>query len=227
MDTASASHATIGAQLRKGLIYVSEQELDDLQRRAELLAHEVFTTPEWTGPQPLIIVDSRVPARNRARAITRPGREVIRIHPEVFADPPDVIRGTFAHEAAHVLQGRPSGWAAPLIGTAVLWAAAIACCVRGAEQPHTSTTSASFGAAIIAALLALRMAVIPSRRYELRADALSAQLVGGAVVERTLRHLNTQTPALNRLAATLGLDTHPSPRQRIRRLRAALARPPV
>jgi Zn-dependent protease with chaperone function len=193
---------------------------DALQRELQAIAADIFVPPRWTLPPPRIVVDPHVPARNRALASARRRPPLILVSPRVLGEPVDVVRGTLAHEAGHLLGGRRgvAGWT--LAAAVPLWAVAIACCVIGVQHAQTAQTSQWFAVALIPTLLALRLMAIPSRRCELRADRLSSQLVGVAAVVATLQHLDAVTPMPTRVLAATGMDSHPSPRQRIRHLLA-------
>lgn len=199
----------------------SPEELDALQARVDQVAGELFTTPAWTSPVPEVRVDLRVPRANRALASNRKGRALIRLSPAAAQEPVEILRGTLSHEAGHLALGHQrathTGWALA-IGVP-LWTLAIACSVIGAQHSSTQQTSLWLGAALATALLALRLIVIPSRRSEIAADRWSATLIGVDAVQRTLEHLDAQCGPLARLAANVGMDTHPSSRQRARRLR--------
>jgi Zn-dependent protease with chaperone function len=192
-----------------------------LQARVDQVALDLFADPGWNGPAPAVRVDPRVAAAHRALASVQEGNGVIRISPEVAAEPADYLRGTLAHEAGHIALGQQrsahTGWALA-IGIP-LWALAIACCVIGVQNSATQQISLWFGLALVPALVALRLIVIPSRRSELAADRWSATLIGTDAVLRTLQHLDEQCGPLTRFAARLGMDTHPSPRRRAQRLR--------
>lgn len=205
----------------------SPEHLAALQTRVDQVAHDLFAGPGWTGTLPVVRVDARVSGGNRALASTHHGVALIRISPAAAAEPADTLRGTLAHEAGHIALGHQraahTGWALAL-GTP-LWALAIACCIVGVKHSTVSQTSLWFALAAVPALLALRVIVIPSRRNELAADSWSTRLVGTTSVLTTLEHLHRQRSPMARGIAHLGLDTHPSPRQRARRL-AALALAP-
>lgn len=194
------------------------EHLVALQARVDLVASGVFTGSDWIGPAPPVRVDPRVAGGSRAVAGTHKGTSLIRISPAAAAEREDYLRGTLAHEAGHIALGHQraahTGWALA-IGVP-LWALAIACCVIGVQHSTTEQTSLWFGLAFVPALLALSLIVVPSRRSELAADQWSTTLIGTDAVLRTLQHLHDQSSPLARLAAGLGMDTHPSPRQRAR-----------
>lgn len=200
----------------------SPEHLAALQTRVDQVARDLFADTGWSGPAPLVRVDARVAGGNRALASTHHGAALIRISPSVADEPEECLRGTLAHEAGHIALGHQraahTGWALTL--GIPLWALAIACCVIGVRHSAVSQTSLWFALAAVPALLALRVIVIPSRRNELAADLWSARLVGTTAVLATLEHLHHQRRPLARAVARLGLDSHPSPRQRARRLEA-------
>src|SRR5579875_3917705 len=201
----------------------SLEELDALQARVDQIAGELFSSPAWTSPVPDVRVDQRVPRINRALVSSRNGRGLIRISPAAAEEPVEILRGTLSHEAGHLALGHQpaahTGWA--LAVGVPLWSLAIACCAIGVQHSSTQQTSIWFAAAFLPALLALRLIVIPSRRCELAADQWSATLIGADAVLRTLRHIDRRCGPFARFTATIGMDTHPSPRQRARRLRRA------
>lgn len=197
-----------------------------LQARVDQLAGELFTTPAWSRPVPEVRVDPRVPRVNRALASHRNGRGLIRLSPAAAVEPVEILRGTLSHEAGHLALGHQpaahAGWALA-IGVP-LWTLAIVCCVIGVQHSPTQQISFWFAAAFLLALVALRLTVIPSRRSELAADRWSASLIGADAVLRTLQHLDVQCTPLARFAATIGMDSHPSPRQRAKRISLARTR---
>lgn len=158
---------------------------DALQRQLQAIAADIFVPPRWTLPPPRVVVDPHVPARSRALASARRRPPLIRVSPRVLGEPVDVLRGTLAHEAGHLLGVRrgAAGWT--LAAAVPLWAIAIAFFAIGVQHSQTVQTSQWFGLAILPALLALRLIAIPSRRCELRADRLSSQIVGVAAVVTT------------------------------------------
>lgn len=194
------------------------EDLVALQARVDQIARDLFAGPGWTRHAPVVRVDPRIGGGLRAMASTHDGVGLIRISPAVAAEPEDYLRATLAHEAGHITLGHHrashAGWALA-IGIP-LWALAIACCVIGVQHSTTGQTSLWFGLAFIPALVALRLIVIPSRRSELAADQWSTSLIGVDAVLRTLQHLHDERSPLARLAAGIGMDTHPSPRQRAR-----------
>jgi Zn-dependent protease with chaperone function len=194
---------------------------DDLaarQRALDALVDELLLSANWPGPKPPITVDPNLPAHLRARCTIRRGRERIRIHPRVFDEPYDVQRGTAAHEIAHLVEGRATGWPIALLLTVGLWSTAIVAIATGLLGHDLAGQWRGMLAGITLGGIAWRVAVIPQRRCERRADAYSTTLVGRDVVIRTLRHLQAETPRYVRAVATLGLDSHPSPAQRLRSL---------
>ena len=196
-------------------------DFDALQRQVQSIAAEVFAAPRWTRPAPHVVVDPHVPTRNRAFASTRRrSLPLVRVNPGVLSEPATVVRGTLAHEAGHLVIGSrgAAGWT--FAAAVPLWSVAIFCCVVGVRHNQTGQTSLWFGLALVPALLALRLIAIPTRRCELRADRLSSDLVGVQTVIATLQYLEAQTPMLIRILARAGLDSHPSPRQRIRNILA-------
>lgn len=199
------------------------EHLVALQARVDQIAGDLFAGPGWPGPAPVVRVDPRVASGNRALASTPHGLGLIRISPAVADEPEEYLRGTLAHEAGHLALGHQraahAGWALA-IGIP-LWTLAIVCCVIGVQHSTTEQTSMWFGLAFIPALLALRLIVIPSRRNELAADQWSTSLIGVDAVLSTLQHLHDQRSPLSRLAAGIGMDTHPSPRQRARHIQQA------
>lgn len=199
-----------------------------LQARVDQVAHDLFDGPGWTGPAPIVLVDPRVASRTRAQASTHHRAGLIRISPTVADESEDYLRGTLAHEAGHIALGHQraahADWALA-IGVP-LWALAIACCVIGVQDSTTEQTSMWFGLAFIPALLALRLIVIPSRRSELAADQWSTSLISVDAALSTLQHLHDQRSPLARLAAGIGMDTHPSPRQRACHVQQASPQPP-
>jgi|ThiBio_1000_plan_1041568.scaffolds.fasta_scaffold00488_9 predicted Zn-dependent protease len=194
------------------------EHLVALQTRVDQIARDLFASPGWTSPAPVVRVDPRVAGGNRALASVHHGVGLIRISPVVADEPEEYLRGTLAHEAGHLALGHQraahAGWVLA-IGIP-LWALAIACCVIGVRDSTTEQTSLWFGLAFIPALLALRLIVIPSRRNELAADQWSTNLIGVEAVLSTIQHLRAAQSPLGRLAAGIGMDTHPSPRQRAR-----------
>lgn len=171
---------------------------------------------------PDVLVDPRVSRRTRAAAGMRRGRGLIRLSPAVAEEPAEYLRDTIAHEAGHLALGHhPAAHTAWALTVGIpLWASAITCCVMGVQHSSTQQASLWFGLAVVPALLAMRLIVIPSRRGEIAADRWSSNAVGTASVLRTLAHLDSQCGPFVRLAAHIGMDTHPSPKQRARRLHA-------
>jgi Zn-dependent protease with chaperone function len=193
-------------------------DLTARQLRIDELAIEVFAAAAWLGPLPPVIVDPTLTRYTRARATIRTGRQRIRIHPRVLDEPEQVQRGTLAHEIAHLVEGQATGWPVALLATVLLWAAAITVAALAMLEHDTTATTIRFMIAIGLACLAWRVAVIPQRRCELRADRQSVAYVGRDAVLQTLAHLKTETPALLQLIAASGLETHPCPAQRIRHI---------
>jgi len=196
-------------------------ELATRQLRLDAIAADVFEAAGWTGPRPPVTVDPTLSRYTRARCMIRPGRERIRIHPRVLDEPEPVQRGTVAHEIAHLLEGQARGWPVALIVTVALWAAAITLVWRAMMQDDAAALAGRFGAGLVFACLAWGVAVTPQRHCELRADQRSVALVGRQAVLQTLRQLREDTPAVLRALAAAGLETHPSPTQRLRHLSAA------
>jgi len=194
---------------------------DSPQRRLDVLAADVFAAAGWVGATPAVTVDGSLASYTRARCSTRPGREHIRVHPRVLDEPPGVQRGTLAHEIAHLLDDRQSrGWPGALVVTAVLWGAAFVAVVVALREPDEDAMLLGIGLSWLIAAAAWRVWVGGQRRCELRADAGSVVIVGRDTVLETLRHLHRETPAPFRAAAAIGLETHPSPAQRIRHITA-------
>ena len=186
------------------------------------LADEIFAAAGWQGIHPPTVVDRRVSRSIRARADGRPGRQSIRVNPCLLIEPEPVRRGTIAHEVAHLDGIRAEHWVSALVGTLCLWAAAIAMVTVATMAGSTTVVSLWFLAGIVAALAALRLSVIPQRRCERAADRQSAAYVDLEVVVSTLQYLHRQTPAVLRMIAACGFETHPSPRQRLRSVLAAV-----
>jgi Zn-dependent protease with chaperone function len=198
------------------LVAPAGNDLAAQQRRADHLATELLTVAGWGGSCPPVVVDRSLPRHRRAHCSIRRGHERIRVHPRVLDEPEAVQRGTMAHEIAHLVEGRATGWPVALTATTVLWAIAIASVVRALRDHPPDVQWRDLGLAIVISLLAWRTAVAPLRRSEYRADTDSVALVGRDIVLTTLRQLHAETPRYFRAVAAAGFETHPSPRQRLR-----------
>jgi hypothetical protein len=198
------------------LVAQAGNDLAAQQRRAHDLATELLSVAGWLAPCPPVVVDRSLPRHRRAHCSIRRGHECIRVHPRVLDEPEAVQRGTMAHEIAHLVEGRATGWPVALTATTVLWAIAIASVVRALRDDPQDVQWRDLGLAIVISLLAWRTAVAPLRRSEYRADTDSVALVGRDVVLTTLRQLHAETPRYFRAVAAAGFETHPSPRQRLR-----------
>jgi Zn-dependent protease with chaperone function len=197
-------------------------EVEDPQSRVDAVARQIFNGPSWTLPDPTVVVDPQVPRRLRAVATSRRGVLSIRVSPAVAREADEYLRGTLAHEGAHLLmpirRGARISW--PVAVAISCWVVAIVLCVEAVRQTSTGDISIWFAGAVAPALLAQRVIVIPSRRCEVAADRLASILTSTEVVVHTLQHLHQLTPAPVRAAAALGMDSHPSPKQRARRVMA-------
>ncbi len=182
---------------------------------------DLLSAAEWTGPPPGLAVDSRVPRAARALCTRRGASRLIRMHPSVLNDPPAVVRGTVAHELAH-LQLRPQPWAGSAAAALLLSALAVLAptTVGGAGS---SPAAAAIGAAsgILLATMTVWVGYQPRRRAELAADRLSNAWVGGDGAAATLRYLQAAERPFGQALATMGFAPHPTAAQRLRHLTTA------
>ena len=138
------------------------------------ITQSIYDVAGWRGDRPPVLVDQRVPRWSRARAVTRPGRQSIRVHPSLLDEPEPVQRGTLAHEVAHLDGLKAERWTLFMAITASLWCAAGGMIAVAVLAASTTALSLWFLAGIVAAVAALRVAVTPQRRCERAADQRSA-----------------------------------------------------
>lgn len=180
---------------------------------------ELLLAAAWTGAPPAVKIDREIPVAARALCSRRGQSRSIRLHPAVLMDPPAVLRGTLAHELAH-LQLRPQGWAAPAAGALLLSGLAVLA-VTSMNGPGSGSVVIGAAAGLALASLTVWVGYQPRRRAELAADRLSSAWIGRDSAAATLLHLQAAERPIGRALATIGFAPHPTATQRLRHLVSA------